>query len=355
MDLQWIWYVLIGVLFTGYAILDGFDLGIGVLYPFVGRSSDERVVLRSAIGPIWDGNEVWLVTAGGALFAAFPIAYAFAFSGFYLAIMLVLFGLILRAVSLEFRHQGRDVGYGLGPRLLRRQPAAGAALRRRRRQHRARRAHGGRRRQHARCRPRLRRHVLPAAQPLRPAVRRARPEHVRHAGCGVGVGQEQGALHARMAKVALVVAGRLRGAARGHDRRHLVRGRGPRLQQPRQLLRLGGASSCSSRASRSPASAWSRDNDSGTFVGTSLSVLGLVTLWGAGAYPSLILERTGDVLGPGVTVEDLVVQPDAQGDADHQRSSSYRWCWPISSCLPHLLGPGEDRQSRVLSGRSSPS
>jgi cytochrome bd ubiquinol oxidase subunit II len=105
MSLYWIWYVLIGVLFAGYAILDGFDLGIGVLYPFVAKDERERSVLRSAIGPVWDGNEVWLITAGGALFAAFPFAYAFAFSGFYLAIMFVLFGLILRAVSLEFRHR----------------------------------------------------------------------------------------------------------------------------------------------------------------------------------------------------------------------------------------------------------
>jgi len=105
MTLPWIWFILVGVLIMGYAILDGFDLGIGVLYPFLAKDEAERSVLRSAIGPVWDGNEVWLITAGGALFAAFPFAYAFAFSGFYLAIMLVLFGLILRAVSLEMRHR----------------------------------------------------------------------------------------------------------------------------------------------------------------------------------------------------------------------------------------------------------
>ena len=105
MTLPWIWFVLVGVLIMGYAILDGFDLGVGVLYPFLAKDEAERSVLRSAIGPVWDGNEVWLITAGGALFAAFPFAYAFAFSGFYLAIMLVLFGLILRAVSLEMRHR----------------------------------------------------------------------------------------------------------------------------------------------------------------------------------------------------------------------------------------------------------
>lgn len=98
-----VWFLLIGLLFAGYSILDGFDLGIGVLFPFLARNEDERRTLVRAIGPVWDGNEVWLLTAGGALFAAFPLAYATVFSGFYLALMLVLFALILRAVSLEFR------------------------------------------------------------------------------------------------------------------------------------------------------------------------------------------------------------------------------------------------------------
>lgn len=103
MDLQLIWYALIGVLIAGYAVLDGFDLGVGALYPFLPRGEGERRVLRRSIGPVWDGNEVWLLTAGGALFAAFPPVYATVFSGFYLPLMLILFGLIFRAVSLEFR------------------------------------------------------------------------------------------------------------------------------------------------------------------------------------------------------------------------------------------------------------
>ncbi|MBU2603139.1 MAG: cytochrome d ubiquinol oxidase subunit II [Actinobacteria bacterium] len=103
MDLQLIWYALIGVLVAGYAVLDGFDLGVGALYPFLPRDEAERLVLRRSIGPVWDGNEVWLLTAGGALFAAFPPVYATVFSGFYLALILVLMGLIFRAVSLEFR------------------------------------------------------------------------------------------------------------------------------------------------------------------------------------------------------------------------------------------------------------
>ncbi len=104
MSLHNIWFFLVAFLLTGYVVLDGFDLGAGVLYPFVARSEDERGVVRASIGPLWDGNEVWLLTGAGAVFAAFPAVYAMAFSGFYLAIMLVLFGLILRAVSLEFRH-----------------------------------------------------------------------------------------------------------------------------------------------------------------------------------------------------------------------------------------------------------
>lgn len=101
--LQNIWFILIGVLFVGYAILDGFDLGIGSLFPFLAKNKEEKEILFKTIGPFWDGNEVWLLTAGGALFAAFPHTYATVFSGFYLALMLVLFALIFRAISIEFR------------------------------------------------------------------------------------------------------------------------------------------------------------------------------------------------------------------------------------------------------------
>lgn len=97
-----LWFFLIFVLIAGYFILDGFDLGAGILYPFVAKDKTDKMIIRRAIGPVWDGNEVWLLTAGGALFAAFPDAYATTFSGFYLAIMLVLFALIVRAVSFEF-------------------------------------------------------------------------------------------------------------------------------------------------------------------------------------------------------------------------------------------------------------
>lgn len=102
MDLNTVWFLLIGVLIIGYAILDGFDLGVGVLHLFTKDENEKRVNLN-AIGPVWDGNEVWLLTGGGALFAAFPVVYATVFSGFYLALMLVLFALIFRAVSMEFR------------------------------------------------------------------------------------------------------------------------------------------------------------------------------------------------------------------------------------------------------------
>ena len=102
MDLNLLWFILLGVLLAGYAILDGFDLGVGILHP-AARSEKERRIMLNSIGPLWDGNEVWLVTFGGALFAAFPSAYATIFSGFYIAFMLLLFALIFRAVSIEFR------------------------------------------------------------------------------------------------------------------------------------------------------------------------------------------------------------------------------------------------------------
>jgi cytochrome d ubiquinol oxidase subunit II len=102
LNLNIVWFALIGILFMGYAILDGFDLGVGAWHLFV-ESDQERRLLLNSIGPVWDGNEVWLVTGGGALFAAFPEAYATVFSGFYLAFMLLLWCLIFRAVAIEFR------------------------------------------------------------------------------------------------------------------------------------------------------------------------------------------------------------------------------------------------------------
>ncbi|MDA8745151.1 cytochrome d ubiquinol oxidase subunit II [Rubripirellula amarantea] len=119
--LTFIWFVLLGVLLVGYSILDGFDLGVGILHPFVAKNDQERRLVMNSIGPLWDGNEVWLVTFGGALFAAFPVAYATVFSSFYLAFYLLLTCLIGRAVSLEFRskvHSARwrnvwDIGFFL--------------------------------------------------------------------------------------------------------------------------------------------------------------------------------------------------------------------------------------------------
>ncbi|XHR30071.1 MAG: cytochrome d ubiquinol oxidase subunit II [Chthoniobacteraceae bacterium] len=110
MDLNTLWFVLVGVLFTGYAMLDGFDLGVGALLPFA-KGDEERRIFLNAIGPIWDGNEVWLVTGGGALFAAFPNVYATVFSGFYDAFMLLLVALIFRAVAIEFRSQRQRAGW----------------------------------------------------------------------------------------------------------------------------------------------------------------------------------------------------------------------------------------------------
>lgn len=120
MDLNLIWFLLVGVLIVGYAILDGFDLGVGVLHLFA-KSEEEKRMNLNAVGPVWDGNEVWLLTGGGALFAAFPVVYAVSFSAFYLAFMLLLTALIFRAVSFEFRKYSEpeqkkywDLAFGLG-------------------------------------------------------------------------------------------------------------------------------------------------------------------------------------------------------------------------------------------------
>lgn len=101
-DLNTIWFVLVGILFTGYAVLDGFDLGVGALH-LLARGDKERRIMLNSIGPVWDGNEVWLVTGGGALLAAFPDVYATVFSGFYIPFILLLVALIFRAVAIEFR------------------------------------------------------------------------------------------------------------------------------------------------------------------------------------------------------------------------------------------------------------
>ena len=108
--LQVIWFLLVGILVIGYAILDGFDLGVGFWHLFA-KKKGERSAFIESIEPFWDGNEVWLLTGGGALFAAFPPVYATAFSGFYLAMMLVLLGLIFRAVAIEFRNKVDSPGW----------------------------------------------------------------------------------------------------------------------------------------------------------------------------------------------------------------------------------------------------
>ena len=107
-SLKLIWWVLVGVLLIGFAVTDGFDLGAAALMPFVGKTDSERRVVINTIAPHWDGNQVWLVTAGGALFAAWPLVYAAAFSGFYWAMLLVLFALFLRPVGFDYRSKVAD-------------------------------------------------------------------------------------------------------------------------------------------------------------------------------------------------------------------------------------------------------
>ncbi len=108
MDLPTLWFILITVLFIGFFVLEGFDYGVGILLPFLGRNDNERRVIVNTIGPFWDGNEVWLLTAGGAMFAAFPNWYATLFSGFYLALFIILLALIVRGVSFEFRSKAAN-------------------------------------------------------------------------------------------------------------------------------------------------------------------------------------------------------------------------------------------------------
>jgi cytochrome d ubiquinol oxidase subunit II len=108
MDLEIFWFCLIGVLWGGYFVLEGFDFGVGILLPVLPRDERERSTMLQTIGPVWDGNEVWLVVAAGATFAAFPAWYATMFSGFYLALLLILVFLIIRVVSFEWREKSED-------------------------------------------------------------------------------------------------------------------------------------------------------------------------------------------------------------------------------------------------------
>lgn len=100
-----LWFAVLAFMLAGYAVLDGFDLGVGALHLFIGRDVEERGRAIDSIGPVWNGNEVWLLAAGGSMVVAFPSVYAASFSGFYLALMLVLWLLLLRGISIEFRHQ----------------------------------------------------------------------------------------------------------------------------------------------------------------------------------------------------------------------------------------------------------
>src|SRR5579863_9747342 len=101
--LRLLWWAVLGVLLIGIAVMDGFDMGSAILLPFVGRSDLERRIVINTVGPVWEGNQVWLILGGGAIFAAWPMLYATAFSGFYLAMFLVLAALILRPVAFKFR------------------------------------------------------------------------------------------------------------------------------------------------------------------------------------------------------------------------------------------------------------
>src|SRR5215471_9510629 len=106
--METIWFILVAFMITAYVVLDGFDLGAGILHLFVARTDGERRIVLRAIGPVWDGNEVWLVAAGGTIYFAFPQLYSSSFSGFYLPLMMVLWLLMLRGVSIELRSHVKD-------------------------------------------------------------------------------------------------------------------------------------------------------------------------------------------------------------------------------------------------------
>jgi len=109
--LRLIWWLLLGILLIGFAIMDGFDLGIGALLPFVAKTDEERRIVINVVGPVWEGNQVWLILGGGAIFAAFPLLYAVSFSGLYLAMMVILIALILRPVGFKYRSKIGDTGW----------------------------------------------------------------------------------------------------------------------------------------------------------------------------------------------------------------------------------------------------
>ena len=111
MELTTVWFALIAVLWIGYFALEGFDFGVGMLLPVLARNDTERRVMINTIGPVWDGNEVWVLVAGGATFAAFPEWYATLFSGFYLPLLLILLALIVRGLAFEYRHKRSDAGW----------------------------------------------------------------------------------------------------------------------------------------------------------------------------------------------------------------------------------------------------
>ena len=137
MTLADVWFVLFVVVIAGYLILDGFDMGVGIMHLVVARTDEERRISLNSIGPVWDGNEVWIVLGGGVLFAAFPLVYASLFSGFYLAFLLVLLVMILRTVAIEFRSKRTSAAWrsSWDVGLLALVAGAGAAAGRRVRQH----------------------------------------------------------------------------------------------------------------------------------------------------------------------------------------------------------------------------
>jgi len=198
MELNTVWFILVSILFVGFFFLEGFDYGVGILLPFLGKDDTDRRLILNAIGPFWDGNEVWMIAAGGAMFAAFPNWYATLFSGFYLPLLLILLALIVRAVALNTAaktavHPGVPCGTGS----FSSEPGAGPAVGRRLCQ------------PDPRCPDRrtdgLHRRLLEPAQPLCPVRRAGHPVALHPSRGGLPEPQTKGELMNR----AHAMAGRL--------------------------------------------------------------------------------------------------------------------------------------------------
>ena len=280
MDLNILWFILLGVLLAGYAILDGFDLGVGIMHLAV-KSDKERRILMNSIGPLWDGNEVWLVTFGGALFAAFPIAYATAFSGFYTAFMALLFALIFRAVSMDIPRQARlaVVARILGRVVLTRQRCGHTVVWRGGRQRDARHAH---RRGHG-----ISRGLPGSVASVRPACRRVCGGHIRHARVDLSLFEDGGRSAEAHSRVDVAHVWDFSRSVHPHDDLHPRRHAAGNPQFPRAPVGVGRRRA--QRAGHRQHTAGDLPGRPGyAFLSSCATIAALTFLFGVALFPDLI-------------------------------------------------------------------